>query len=99
MTICTKYFCRPKNKHEVSFKTGLQIAFVCQVRCMYDKLCNRVVKPMKTFFSLLFEKVVDALIFKLQMNGIMSNTPEKKKKQRHGMTTLLKSHGRHLIHS
>ena len=38
-----------------------------------------VVKPMKTFFSLLFEKVVDALIFELQMNEIMSNTPEKKK--------------------
>jgi hypothetical protein len=34
---------------------------------------------MKTFFSLLFEKVVDALIFELQMNEIMSNTPEKKK--------------------
>jgi hypothetical protein len=54
---------------------------------------------MKTFFSLLFEKVVYALIFELQMNEIMSNAPEKKKKQRHGMTTLLKSHGRHLIHS
>jgi hypothetical protein len=50
---------------------------------------------MKTFFSLLFEKVVDALIFKLQMNGIMSNTPEKKKKRRRSMTTLLKSHGHH----
>ena len=34
---------------------------------------------MKTFFSLLFEKVVDALNFELQMNEIMSNTPEKKK--------------------
>jgi hypothetical protein len=29
---------------------------------------------MKTFFSLLFEKVVDALNFELQMNEIMSNT-------------------------
>ena len=57
------------------------------------------VRSMKTFFSLLFEKVVYALIFELQMNEIMSNAPEKKKKQRHGMTTLLKSHGRHLIHS
>ena len=38
-----------------------------------------VVKPMKTFFSLLFEKVVDALNFELQMNEIMSNTPKKKK--------------------
>ena len=57
-----------------------------------------VVKPMKTFLSLLFEKVVDALIFELQMNEIMSNTPEKKKKCR-GMTTLLKSHGHHLIYS
>jgi hypothetical protein len=53
---------------------------------------------MNTFFSLLFKKVVYALIFELQMNEIMSNAPEKKKK-RHGMTTLLKSHGRHLIHS
>jgi hypothetical protein len=34
---------------------------------------------MKTFFSLLFEKVVYALIFELQMNEIMSNAPEKKK--------------------
>jgi hypothetical protein len=38
-----------------------------------------VVKSMKTFFSLLFEKVVYALIFELQMNEIMSNAPEKKK--------------------
>jgi hypothetical protein len=51
---------------------------------------------MKTFFSLLFEKVVYALIFELQMNEIMSNTPEKKQ-QRRGMATHLKSHGHHLI--
>ena len=37
------------------------------------------VRSMKTFFSLLFEKVVYALIFELQMNEIMSNAPEKKK--------------------
>ena len=37
MTFCTKYFCRPKNKHEVPFKTGLRIAFVCQsvIECNY----------------------------------------------------------------
>jgi hypothetical protein len=50
---------------------------------------------MKTFFSLLFEKVVDALIFELQMN----EKHQKRKKQCRGMTTLLKSHGHHLIYS
>jgi hypothetical protein len=45
----------------------------------------------------MFTKPVE--YYSKSVGGRMSNTPEKKKKQRHGMTTLLKSHGRHLIHS